>query len=80
MYLEYLINESTVIDDIESNEAYVLAEFKESFSLDFIYSKIVENLNSFIAKDDIVETYNFIKEFSKNYTLDYLINTSRKLS
>jgi hypothetical protein len=80
MFLEYLINESSVVDEIETNEATVLAEFKKSFSIDSIYNKIVENLNEFIVKDDIVETHASIKEFGKNYTLNYLTTTAKQLS
>lgn len=80
MYLEYLINESSVVDEIENNEANVMAEFRKTFSMNSIYSKVYENLNDFIVKDNIVETFNSIKEFSKNYTLNYLVNTSKQLS
>ena len=45
MYLEYLINESAVINEIETNESDILAEFKKSFSTNTIYNKVYENLN-----------------------------------
>ena len=80
MYLEYLINESSVLDEIETNEPNVLAEFRKSFSINSIYKQVYENINDLIVKDNIVETFNSIKEFSKNYTLNYLINTSKQLS
>ena len=80
MFLEYLINEDAVKEEIQTNENLVLEEFRKTFSMNSIYSKVYENLNDFIVKDNIVETFNSIKEFSKNYTLNYLVNTSKQLS
>lgn len=80
MFLEYLINEDAVKEEIQTNENLVLEEFRKTFSMNSIYSKVYENLNDFIVKDNIVETFNTIKEFSKNYTLNYLVNTSKQLS
>lgn len=80
MYLNYLINESAVINEIEENESNILEEFKKSFSTDLIYNTVYENLNNLIVKDNMVETYESIKEFSKNYTLNYLITTSKQLA
>lgn len=80
MFLEYLLNENVVQHEISQNENAVLEEFKKTFSVNSIYNKVYENLNDFIVKDNIVETFNSIKEFSKNYTLNYLVNTSKQLS
>lgn len=80
MFLEYLLNEDVVKNEIAQNENVILEEFRKSFSIDSIYTKVYENLNDFIIKDNVVDTFNSIKEFSKNYTLNYLVNTSKQLS
>lgn len=77
MYLNYLINESAVREEIETNEKKVFDTFTESFSLDNIYKDVTNQLAS-LAEDDIVKTYDNIKAFSQAYTVDYLVNTSKK--
>lgn len=80
MYLEYLINESAVREDIETNEAEVLKTFKDTFSIEKVYKQVEENLHSLLSQDNILQTYDNIKSFSKNHTLNYLVSTSKQLS
>ena len=80
MYLEYLINESAVQEEIKNNEETILNKFKETFSIDNIYEEVSNNLNALIEKDNISKTYENIVNFSKTYTLDYLIKTTDSLA
>lgn len=77
MYLNYLISESAVVEEIETNEKKVFDTFSESFSLDNIYKDVTNQLAS-LAEDDVLKTYDNIKAFSQAYTLDYLANTTKK--
>lgn len=80
MYLEYLVQEESVRSEIVKNEDIVLKEFKESFDINEMSEEIIENLNSFIVPNDMVGTYNKIKEYSKNKTLAYLTIKSKELA
>jgi hypothetical protein len=77
MYLNYLISESAVREEIETNEKKVFDTFMESFSLDNIYKDVTNQLAS-LTEDDVVKTYDNIKAFSQAYTVDYLVNTTKK--
>lgn len=80
MYLQYLINESAVREEIESNEANILKTFKDTFSINKVYDQVEENLGSLLVQDEVVQTYNNIKAFSKTHTLNYLVSTSKQLA
>jgi hexokinase len=80
MYLIKLVNESAVREEIESNEKFITAEFKNTFSFDTIYDKISENLEHFVDESDVLKTYENVKDYSTNYTLGYLINTSKEIA
>jgi hypothetical protein len=80
MYLQYLIQEAAVREEIVNNEANLLQEFKGSFSIDGLYDEIDENLGSFIVSDNLIESYNKIKEYSKTQALMYLTSKSKQLA
>lgn len=80
MYLQYLINESAVREEIENNESKILETFRDTFSINKVYDQVNEQLGSLLIQDDVVQTYENIKEFSKNHTLNYLVSTSKQLS
>lgn len=80
MYLEHVIQEAAVRSEIVNNEQQVLQEFKESFNVNEMFKEVYENVGSFIVSDDMLKTYNNIKDYSKNKTLAYLTIKAKELA
>jgi hypothetical protein len=80
MYLEYILENEEVKRELNETDPVAVKEFRKSFSTNNIYKLVQENIEQLISPNDIELTFNNIKEFSKNYVVNYLITKSRELS
>lgn len=80
MYLQYLIQEQVIRNEISNISDSVLENFQSTFSTDMIYSYIMENLGNFIQSNDMIESYNSIKNYARQYTIAYLNVKAKELS
>lgn len=78
-YLNYILEKSDIINEIETNENKVYNEFVSSFSINNMKKLVIENLDKIIVKNNLKLTRKNIKEYVKNKTLEYLINKSMEL-
>lgn len=80
MYLQYLIQEEVVRNEISNISDSVFEEFQNSFSINSLYTYVSENLGSFVQSDDLIQSYSSIKDYARQYTLAYLNVKAKELS